>query len=467
MTNGPGGGHDGSMGALTLRRVLVANRGEIAVRIVRALRDAGIESIVAFSEADRGSLATVMADRAVCIGPARAAESYLDTNAILAAASALGADAIHPGYGFLAERASFATACVEAGITFIGPRASSIEAMGDKVKARRIASDVGVPVIPGTFEPVSPDDAAEVAESIGYPVILKAAAGGGGRGMRLVSGADELRSVVGQASAEAQASFGDGSVYVEKYLANARHIEVQIAFDEAGEGVHLGERDCTVQRRFQKLIEEAPSPVLTATGRQEITDAALRLARAVGYLGVGTIEFLHDQDSGASYFIEANTRLQVEHPVTEAVTGIDLVALQLRIAAGQPLGLSQSDVVPRGHAIEFRVNAEDASNGFQPAAGTVERWSVPLGPGVRVDTHVQPGYRVPPFYDSLLAKLIVSGADRPETVARARRAIREFDVAGVATTLPFHAWVLDQAPFLTSAISTTWAEGAWKGGRSA
>jgi acetyl-CoA carboxylase biotin carboxylase subunit len=444
-----------------IRRVLVANRGEIAVRVIRALRDLSIESVAVFSEADRGSLATRLADVAVCIGPARAAESYLDQSAILAAATALGVDAIHPGYGFLAEQASFARACEAAGIVFVGPRPEAIEAMGDKVRALRIARDAGVPTVPGTVDPVDAETAVHVADEIGYPVLIKAAAGGGGRGMRQAADADALRRVLAEATAEAHAAFGDGTVYVERFLANARHIEVQVAFDDRGTGIHLGERDCTIQRRFQKLVEESPSPVLDDAARRAVWEAALALGRAVDYRGVGTMEFLYDQDARRSYFIETNTRLQVEHPVTELVTHIDLVTLQLRIAAGAPLRIGQEHVRSVGHAIEFRVNAEDPDAGFQPTAGPIAAWSVPLGPGVRVDTHVESGYHVPPYYDSMIAKLIISGADREEALARSRRALAEFHVAGVPTTLPFHRWLVDQPAFQTSATTTRWAETAW------
>ena len=444
-----------------IRRVLVANRGEIAVRIIRALRDLGIESVAVFSEADRGSLATRLADRAVCIGPPRAAESYLDQSAILAAATALEVDAIHPGYGFLAEQASFARACEAAGVIFIGPRPEAIEAMGDKVRALRIARDAGVPTVPGTVDPVDAETAVRIADEIGYPVLLKAAAGGGGRGMRQAGDPDTLRRVLAEATAEAQAAFGDGTVYVERFLDSARHIEVQVAFDEDGTGIHLGERDCTIQRRFQKLVEESPSPVLDDAARGMVCDSALALGRAVGYRGVGTMEFLYDQDARRSYFIETNTRLQVEHPVTEAVAGLDLVALQVRIAMGEVLPIAQVDVRSVGHAIEFRINAEDPEGGFLPSAGRITEWVVPLGPGVRVDTHVEPGYQVPPFYDSMIAKLIVSGADRDETLARSRRALAEFRVEGIPTTLPFHRWLVDQSAFQTSATTTRWAEAAW------
>jgi len=445
-----------------LRRVLIANRGEIALRVIRACRDLGIESVLAFSDADRDSLPVRLADRAVCVGPPQAAASYLNADAILVAASALGADAIHPGYGFLSENAGFSAACDAAGIRFVGPRPRAVEVMGNKMAARKMAADLGVPVVPGSTVGGDIDDVAAVAERIGYPVIIKAAAGGGGRGMRLVAGPEELRDVVTSASAEAQSAFGDGSVYVEKYVGNARHVEIQVAFDEQGAGIHLGERDCTIQRRYQKLIEEAPSPAIDEPTRGAMAASALRLCEAVDYRGVGTVEFLFDQDAGTFYFIEMNTRLQVEHPVTELVTGLDLVTLQLRIAAGEPLPLRQSDVTLTGHAIEFRINAEDPV-GFRPSAGTLERWAPPLGPGVRVDTHCYPGYRVPPYYDSLLAKLIVSGRDRAEAIARARRALAEFDVAGVETTIPFHRWILDHEEFLASRTNTSWTERTWPG----
>ena len=446
---------------IPIRRVVVANRGEIAVRIIRACRDLGIETIVTYSEADADSLAVRLADRAVCIGPAAAARSYLQPDSILAAATALGADAVHPGYGFLAENADFAAACEEAGVRFVGPRPRAIELMGNKVAARRLAASLGVPLIPGTTEPVTAEDARRVADEIGYPVLLKAAAGGGGRGMRLVHDPAQLEDVLAGASSEAQAAFGDGSIYLEAYLPNARHIEIQVAFDADGNGIHLGERDCTMQRRYQKLVEEAPSPAIEAATRTAMGDAALRLCRDVEYLGVGTVEFLFDQDTGRFHFIEMNTRLQVEHPVTEEVTGLDLVALQLRIAAGEPLPVDQSAVTATGHAVEFRINAEDPGQDFRPTAGRLERWMPPGGPGVRVDTHCFPGYAVPPYYDSLLAKLIVRGATREEALARSRRALAEFEVAGVSTTVPFHRWLVEQPDFITSRTNTAWVEQTW------
>jgi acetyl-CoA carboxylase biotin carboxylase subunit len=444
-----------------LRKVLVANRGEIAVRIIRACRDLGIETVLAHSEADADSMAVRMADRAVCIGPAPAAGSYLRADLILAAASALGADAIHPGYGFLAENAAFSAACADAGIRFVGPEARAVELMGNKMEARRLAGSLGVPLIPGSTTPVSADDAARLADEIGYPVLLKAAAGGGGRGMRRVEDPAGLADVLAGAASEAQAAFGDGAIYLEKYLPNACHVEIQVAFDAHGTGIHLGERDCTLQRRYQKLLEEAPSPAIDQATRGAMGEAALRLCREVDYRGVGTVEFLFDQDTGRFHFIEMNTRLQVEHPVTEEITGLDLVVLQLRIAAGEPLPVPQAEVAADGHAIEFRINAEDPGQDFRPSAGRLDRWRAPGGPGVRVDTHCEPGYAVPPYYDSLLAKLIVHGRTRDEALARSRRALAEFEVEGVATTIPFHRWLLDQPDFAASRTSTSWVEQNW------
>jgi acetyl-CoA carboxylase biotin carboxylase subunit len=430
---------------------------------VRACRDLGVESVVVYAEPDQGSLATRLADRAVCIGPARAADSYLNQDAILTAAVALGVDAVHPGYGFLSENPTFAEACAAAGIAFVGPRPAALALMGNKMEARIAAARLGVPVIPGSDGAVGPDEARTIAKDVGLPVMLKAAAGGGGRGMRLVRDVDALEAFLASAGAEATASFGDGSIYVERYLDRARHIEIQVAYDEHGDGIHLGERDCTVQRRFQKLVEESPSPAIDPDTRKGMAEAALRLCRAAGYVGVGTVEFLYDTGDLSYHFIEMNTRLQVEHPVTELVTGVDLVTLQLRIAAGLPLGIRQEELVMRGHAIEFRVNAEDPNAGFTPGAGRLGTWSAPHGPGVRVDTHCEPGYLVPPYYDSLLAKLIVLGTDRDEALQRARRAIREFRVEGVRTTLPFHAWLVENEAFIGNETFTTWAEQAWTG----
>ena len=447
-----------------IRRVLIANRGEIAVRIIRACRDRGLETIVAHSEADRDSLAVRMADRALNIGPPAARESYLNTDAILTAAIAAGADAVHPGYGFLAENAAFAAACAEHGLVFIGPRPNAVEVMGNKMAALGLADRIGIPTIPGSHEAVSAVDARRVVDEIGYPVILKAAGGGGGRGMRLVEAPDQLEDVLMAASAEASSAFGDGSIYVERFLANARHIEIQVAADSHGNVIHLGERDCTTQRRYQKLVEEGPSPAITPETRAAMGEAAVRLCHEVDYLGVGTVEFLFDRDRGTFHFIEMNTRLQVEHPVTEELTGIDLVSLQLAIADGEQLPVAQYDITIAGHAIEFRINAEDPDNGFTPSAGALERWVMPQGPGVRVDTHCYSGYRIPPYYDSLLAKIIVSGASRGEAIARSRRAFAELEVVGVSTTVPFHRWLLDHDDFIMGRTTTTWAERTWRKG---
>jgi acetyl-CoA carboxylase biotin carboxylase subunit len=446
-----------------LRRILIPNRGEIAVRIIRACRDLGMTSILAHSDAERYSLAAEMADVTLCLGPALPKSSYLNTDAVLAAASASRADAIHPGYGFLAENHSFSARCQEAGIGVIGPRSDAVELMGNKIKARAFAAAAHVPLVPGSGSRLQAADVLTTSQTFEYPVIVKAAAGGGGRGMRLATDAATLAEQVASASSEAESAFGDGSIYVEKYLGNARHVEVQVAFDEYGTGVHLGERDCTIQRRYQKLVEEAPSGAIDDATRDAMARAALALCHAAGYLGVGTVEFLLDQDSQAFYFIEMNTRLQVEHPVTEAVMGLDLVALQFLIAEGQPLPRSQEAIVRRGHAIEFRINAEDPTRGFQPGSGTISGWSPPFGPGVRVDTHCYAGYRVPPFYDSLLAKLIVWGEDRQQALHRSERALREFAIEGIETTLPFHRWLVGHEDFVGMKTNTGWAERAWAG----
>jgi acetyl-CoA carboxylase biotin carboxylase subunit len=430
------------------------------VRIIRACRDLGIGTVLAHSEADRGSLAAELADRAVCIGPAAAAGSYLNTGALLAAATATGCDAVHPGYGFLAENAAFADACVDNGLTFIGPRGDSMRAVGEKLPARRLAEELGVPVVPGCEVQTGVTDG---AARLGLPLLVKASAGGGGRGLRRVTTHAELEPALAESAAEAQAAFGDGTLYVERYIGRGRHIEVQVLGDTHGNVVHLHERDCTIQRRYQKLVEETPSPVLEAETRAAMTASACRLASAVGYVGAGTVEFIFDQDSGEYFFLEMNTRLQVEHPVTELVTGLDLVALQLLVATGEPLPFGQDQVVATGCAMEFRVNAEDAERGFAPTAGPVTRWRPATGPWVRVDSHMESGRQVPPFYDSLLAKLAVSAPTRPEVLGRARRALDEFVVEGVPTTVPFHRWLVDEADFVTSNVYTTWVDTHWKG----
>jgi acetyl-CoA carboxylase, biotin carboxylase subunit len=424
-----------------MQKVLVANRGEIALRVVRACRELGLASVAVFSTADQEALHVRRADEAICIGPPHARESYLNVDAILQAARQSGADAVHPGYGFLAENAAFAAACREDGLLFVGPSPETIEVMGDKADARRLAAGAEVPTIPGTDGKASLEEALDVAAEIGYPVLIKAAAGGGGRGIRAARGEAELAELVAQAAMEADAAFGDASLYVEKLLVDARHVEVQVLGDAHGNIIHLFERECSLQRRRQKLLEESPSPGLDGETRSVMTAAALRIARAVSYENAGTIEFLLDGD-GAFYFIEMNTRIQVEHPVTELVTGIDLVKEQLRVAQGDPLTIAQDEVAVDGAAIEVRINAEDPERSFLPSPGEITALELPGGPGVRVDTAAYAGYHVPPFYDSLVAKLICWGRDRPEAIARTRRALEEFVVEGIRTTIPFHLELL-------------------------
>jgi len=437
-----------------IRRVLVANRGEIALRVIRACRELGLETVGVYSEADRDSLPARAADQSVCIGHAPSAKSYLVPQALVGAALAFGADAIHPGYGFLSEKTSFARLCEEQGIIFVGPSSKTIALMGDKIEARRIAREAGVPTTPGSEGAVSNRiDAARIAQSIGFPVLLKAAAGGGGRGMRVVERAQELERLLDEAMGEAQAAFGDASIYIERYLTNVRHIEIQVLGD--GEDViHLGERDCSSQRRNQKLVEESPSPALDTVLREHIGEAAVALCRKVGYKSAGTVEFVLDQDAGKFYFMEMNTRIQVEHPVTEMVTGIDLVKWQLRIAMGERLGISQEAIRFHGHAIECRINAEDHERGFAPCPGRISRYLPPGGPGVRVDSHVETGYDVPPYYDSLLAKIICWGRDREEALMRMTSALREMVLEGVKTTIPFHLQLLGDARFRAGQINT-------------
>ncbi|HEX2834563.1 MAG TPA: acetyl-CoA carboxylase biotin carboxylase subunit [Thermoanaerobaculia bacterium] len=433
-------------------KILIANRGEIALRVIAACKEMGIKTVAVHSEADRDSLHVRYADDDVCIGPPASKQSYLSISSIIAAAEITGADAIHPGYGFLSENAHFAEIVSECQLTFIGPPPEAIRLMGDKARARETAKKAGVPIIPGSEGAIrSADEAAEVAKTIGYPVILKAAAGGGGRGMRICWEESELQVQYDTARNEAERAFGDGSVYLEKYLERPRHIEIQVFADQHGRVVHLGERECSIQRRHQKLIEESPSPVLTPELRQRMGDAAVRLCQAVNYVNAGTIEFLF-QD-GEFYFMEMNTRIQVEHPVTEEVTGIDLVKEQIRVAAGEPLSVPQGDFRLRGHAMEFRVNAEDPVT-FAPNPGKIRELHLPGGPGVRVDTHIYRDYMVPPHYDSLLAKLIVRGKDRTETLSRARRALEQFVVEGVKTTIPLHRAILNNEHFIRGDIST-------------
>ncbi len=441
-----------------MKRVLVANRGEIAVRVVRACRSLGLESVVAVSAADRDSLAARLADRAVCIGPAKPAASYLNKEALLATALGTGADAVHPGYGFLAENAAFAQACEKEGLTFVGPRSQTVHGMGNKLEAREAAKRAGVPLVPGTDRIAAFADAAAVAAQIGYPMLFKAAAGGGGRGIRIVHDQAGLEAAFRSASAEAAAAFGDPTLYLERYVTTGRHIEVQVIGDRGGTVLHLGERDCSLQRRYQKVLEEAPAAAIPAHAAQAIRASAVLLASSIGYLNAGTVEFLYDEERDEHYFLEMNTRIQVEHPVTEAITGLDLVRLQLQVAAGEFLPLTQEQVTFTGHAIECRINAESPERDFAPSPGRITRWEPPEGPGIRLDTHCYEGYLVPPFYDSLLGKLIVHGKDRAEALARTQAALRTFHVEGVATTIPFHSWLLDQDDVATGRFSTRWLE---------
>ncbi len=442
-----------------MKSLLIANRGEIAVRIIRAAREMGLRTVQAHSAADADSLAVRLADEAVNIGPPHAGKSYLNKEAIIEAARRTDAEAIHPGYGFLAENGDFAEAVEKAGLIFVGPTAQSIRLMGDKVAAREAAAKAGVPTVPGSDGRVDGLDAAHaVVERTGYPVMIKAAAGGGGRGIRIARSAAEFEQLMPQARAEAQAAFGDGGLYLEKVIENARHIEVQVLGD-GSHVIHCLERECSLQRRRQKVWEEAPSPALSEEVRQKLCSAAVALAEAVDYRGAGTIEFLYDDKSHAFYFLEMNTRIQVEHPVTEFVTGIDLVREMLRIAAGEPLRLRQDDVRRCGHAIEVRLNAEDPSKNFAPFPGTVSELRVPGGNGVRFDTMLYQGYAIPPFYDSLLGKLIVWDETRPLAIARLKRALGELEIAGVKTTKPLHLALADDAEVQAGRFHTGWLEG--------
>ncbi|MCL2137119.1 MAG: acetyl-CoA carboxylase biotin carboxylase subunit [Coriobacteriia bacterium] len=438
-------------------KVLVANRGEIAVRIVRALQELGIQAIVAYSEADKDTLAVKLADDSVCIGPAPALQSYLSIPAMIGAAKIRGAQAIHPGYGFLAENATFARAVADNDLVFIGPSPEAIDKMGDKNVARETMKQIGVLTVPGSDGPLnSAEEAAAIADQVGYPVVIKASAGGGGRGMREVADQSLIVDAFYAAKAEALAAFGNDEVYLEKFVVRPRHVEIQVLADTQGNVMHLGERDCSIQRKHQKLLEESPSPAVSAELRQRMGEAALAAVRAVGYISAGTVEFLLGQDGGF-YFMEMNTRIQVEHPVTESVTSTDLIKEQIRIAAGLPISdncLDRFGKEPIGHAIEFRINAENSENNFMPNPGTISSLQLPGGPGVRVDTHIYAGYTVPPNYDSLIAKLIVWGSDRAEAIARGKRALSEFEIDGIKTTIPFHRWVLDQNDFIAGDVCT-------------
>ena len=440
------------------KKALIANRGEIAVRVVRALREMNIASSVVFSEADRAASHVRLASEAYPIGPSPSRESYLAIDKIIGAARNAGCDAIHPGYGFLAENASFARACKAAGIIFIGPSAEAMERLGSKTAARQLAREAGVPTVPGTLDPLAgADEALEAAKSAGFPVILKAVAGGGGKGMRMVEREGELRAAFRDASSEAQNAFGDGRLYLEKYLFHPRHIEIQILGDERGNMVYLGERECSVQRRHQKVIEEAPSPIMTPELRHAMGEAAMKLARAGGYTNAGTMEFLVDAER-KFYFLEMNTRLQVEHPVTEMITSLDLVKLQIRIAAGEKLPFAQKDIALRGHAIECRVYAEDPDNNFLPSPGTIREYRAPGGPGIRVDDGVYSGWTVPCEYDPMLGKLIAWGSDRAEAIARMRGAVAETCAVGIKTNLALFEKILADSDFVRGEIYTRWLD---------
>jgi len=437
-------------------KVLIANRGEIALRIHRACHEMGIQTVAVHSTADADAMHVRLADESVCIGPPPSRESYLNIPAIVSAAIITGAEAIHPGYGFLSENANFAAIVQEHGLTFIGPTAEHIRVMGDKVVAKARMIELGIPVVPGSDGPVTPeDDVRALAEKIGYPVLIKAAGGGGGRGMKVATGPDTVVDQVAQARSEAQANFGNAEVYMEKYLANPRHIELQIMADSHGNVVHLGERDCSLQRRHQKVLEEAPSPALNAEAREEIGRIAVEAIGAMGYQNAGTLEFLYED--GRFYFIEMNTRLQVEHPVTEAISGIDIVREQIRVAAGRELSFTQNDVKVNGHAIECRINAEDPVT-FAPSPGRIGDYHPPGGLGVRVDSGLYTGYRVPPYYDSLVSKLIVHGNTRNECLMRLRRALEEYVIGGIQTTIPLHQRLIAEQDFIDGQYDIRWLE---------
>lgn len=438
------------------KKILIANRGEIALRIIRACREMGIESVVVHSTADANAMAVRLADESVCIGPPAARESYLNIPAILSAASLTGADAIHPGYGFLSENAQFARMVEEHGFTFIGPTPEHIEMMGDKAVAKKTVKDLGLPVVPGSEGLMkSADDGLAIAKKMGFPVLIKAASGGGGKGMQVVREEKEFKECYARAQAESKANFGDDSVYLEKFLENPKHIEIQVFGDTHGNAIHLGERDCSTQRRHQKLVEEGPSPVLNDEIREEIGSLAADVIKRMGYRGAGTIEFLYE--NGKFYFMEMNTRIQVEHPVTEMITGIDLIAEQIRIAMGQPLTVRKDKLRFRGHSIEIRINAEDPET-FTPSPGKITQFHAPGGLGVRFDSAIYTGYSIPPHYDSMVGKLIVHGRDREECIRRLKRSIKETVIEGIKTTLPLHHWILEQPEFISGEYTIHWLE---------
>jgi acetyl-CoA carboxylase biotin carboxylase subunit len=439
-----------------IKKILIANRGEIAVRIIKAATEMGIESIAVYSEADTESLHVKLADRAIKIGPAPVTDSYLYYQNILSAAAALKVDAIHPGYGFFAENPAFVEACNAHDIIFIGPSAEIIEQMGNKSNARKIMKESGVPVIPGSEGVCNNlEEVKQVVEMIGYPVIVKASSGGGGKGMRLINNESELENGFNNARAEAENAFSDSSVYIERYIADPKHIEVQIIADQLGNAVHLFERDCSIQRKHQKLLEESPSPVLSDKERQIMYDAAIEAVKSVGYFSAGTIEFLFDQISREIYFIEMNTRIQVEHPVTEAITGIDLIKEQIKVANNQPLSVSQEDLKINGHSIECRINAEDSEMNFAPSPGLIREYIEPLGSGIRIDSGVYSGYKIPPFYDSMIAKIIVQAQDRNKAIEKMKTALNNFVITGIKTTIPFHKKLLNNTGFIEGTYTTS------------
>jgi acetyl-CoA carboxylase biotin carboxylase subunit len=440
------------------RRILIANRGEIALRILRACHELGVEAVCVYSQADKDAPYLKLADRAICIGPGPARESYLNIARLISAAEVADVDAIHPGYGFLSERADFSEICRDCKIEFIGPSPEAMRKLGDKVEAKRYAKAAKVPVFPGSEGAIEEEDeAVKTAGEIGYPVIIKAAAGGGGRGMRVCHNEASLRSNLRNARQEALAAFGDGSVFIEKFLEKARHVEVQVIGDKHGHAVHLFERDCSVQRRHQKLIEEAPGPGIDRKKRDAVCESAARLVKSAEYAGAATVEFLMDDDQNF-YMLEVNTRVQVEHPVTELITGVDIVQTSIRVAAGEPLPFKQKEITPSGHAIECRINAEDPDRGFMPSPGRIDTWRVPGGPGVRLDTHVVPGYSVPPTYDSMVGKLIVHAPTREQAIRRAERALREFEVGPIKTTIPLHRELMGDSAFVRGGVDIHFLE---------
>ncbi|KYC95107.1 acetyl-CoA carboxylase biotin carboxylase subunit [Heyndrickxia sporothermodurans] len=442
-----------------IKKVLIANRGEIAVRIIRACRDLGIEAVAVYSEADKDALHVQLADEAYCIGPKSSKDSYLNVTNIISVAKLTGCDAIHPGYGFLAENADFAELCRECNIIFIGPSPEAISKMGTKDIARETMKEAGVPIVPGSNGIINNiEEAIELANSMDYPVIIKATAGGGGKGIRVANNEDELIKGINITQQEAATAFGNPGVYIEKYIQDFRHVEIQVMADQHGNVIHLGERDCTIQRRLQKLLEESPSPALTPEIREKMGEAAVKAAKAVDYTGAGTIEFIYDHRNQIFYFMEMNTRIQVEHPVTELVTGVDLVKEQILVASGKPLSIKQEDVTFSGWAIECRINAENPAKNFMPSAGKIEMYLPPGGLGIRIDSAAYPGYEIPPYYDSMIAKVISYGSTREKAIARMKRALSEFAVEGVHTTIPFHLRLLEHETFVKGDFNTKFLE---------